>query len=341
MIIGIHKSNWGFTPDWIKYCQENSLNYKLVDCYSPNIYEQLKDCDALLWHYSQSGAKEVLFAKQLFYSLTYAGLKVFPDFNSNWHFDDKVGQKYLLEAIHAATPKTWVFYEKREAFRWAETFSFPAVFKLRGGAGSNNVRLVKSKFEAKKLIHKAFGKGFPSYNKTVDLKENFRLFEWDKKHITELLKSIRRLFYSTRYAKTIGPQKGYILFQEYIPGNAFDIRIITIGHRAFGIKRLVRDNDFRASGSGRILYRKEEIDQRCVKIAFETTAKMKALCVAYDFVFTPQNNPLIVEINYGFAHQAYFPCPGYWDNNLIWHEEKFNAAHWIVEEIIKSLNNEH
>jgi D-alanine-D-alanine ligase-like ATP-grasp enzyme len=53
--------------------------------------------------------------------------------------------------------------------------------------------------------------------------------------------------------------------------------------------------------------------------AFQTTAKIKALCVAYDFVFDEQNNPLIVEINYGFAHQAYFPCPGYWDDEMNWH----------------------
>lgn len=73
--------------------------------------------------------------------------------------------------------------------------------------------------------------------------------------------------------------------------------------------------------------------------AFQTTAKIKALCVAYDFVFDEQNNPLIVEINYGFAHQAYFPCPGYWDDEMNWHEGSFNSAEWIVEDIIKQLND--
>ena len=45
-------------------------------------------------------------------------------------------------------------------------------------------------------------------------------------------------------------------------------------------------------------YEKEKIDERCVKIAFETSQKLKASCVAYDFVFDKNNNPLIVEINY-------------------------------------------
>jgi glutathione synthase/RimK-type ligase-like ATP-grasp enzyme len=140
---------------------------------------------------------------------------------------------------------------------------------------------------------------------------------------------------STLFARTVGPQKGYVLFQEFAPYNKFDIRVITLGARAFAIKRIVRVNDFRASGSGMILYDKEEIDERCVKIAFETTEKLQAICIAYDFVFDEDNQPLIVEINYGFDHKAYFPCPGYWDQQLKWHEGRFNSAEWIVESLIK------
>src|SRR5690606_22925468 len=124
-------------------------------------------------------------------------------------------------------------------------------------------------------------------------------------------KSVRRLFRSTLFARTVGHQKGYALFQEFAPNNKFDIRVITIGERAFAIKRKVRTRDFRASGSGMIVYNKEDIDERCLKIAFETTEKLQSICVAYDFVFTRINQPLIVEINYGFDHKAYFPCPGY------------------------------
>ena len=53
--------------------------------------------------------------------------------------------------------------------------------------------------------------------------------------------------------------------------------------------------------------------------------------MAYDFVFDQNNNPLIVEINYGFAHEAYFNCPGYWDEQLNWYQESFNATHWMID----------
>ena len=42
---------------------------------------------------------------------------------------------------------------------------FPKVFKLRGGAGAANVKLVKSKRDFIKLINKAFGRGFSQFNR--------------------------------------------------------------------------------------------------------------------------------------------------------------------------------
>ena len=337
MKIAIHKSAWGFSKSWIAYCERKGINYKIVNCYDSDIIQSLKDCDALLWHHHHSSAKDVLFAKGLLFSLEQAGKKVFPEFNSGWHFDDKVGQKYLLEALNAPVAKSWVFYEKEDAYKWIESTTFPKVFKLRGGAGSTNVKLVRDINQAKKLINQAFGKGFPSYDRWNDIKEQLLRNKRGTLKYIDLLKSIRRLFVSTRFARTVGNQKGYIYFQEFIPNNSYDIRVIVIGDRAFAIKRMVRPNDFRASGSGNIKYEKSEIDTRCVELAFKVTNQMNASCVAYDFVFDKNNSPLIVEINYGFALEAYFICPGYWDKNLIWHEGQFNQVEWIVENLVNSL----
>ena len=99
----------------------------------------------------------------------------------------------------------------------------------------------------------------------------------------------------------------------------------------------MRKNDFRASGSGSILYSKNEIDERCVKSAFELAEKLKTQCVAYDFIFDENNAPLIVEISFGFGVEAYDSCPGYWDRELNWHEGKFNPQYWMIENLIKSI----
>ena len=108
-----------------------------------------------------------MFAKQLLYSLQASGKKVFPDFNTCWHFDDKVGQKVFIGGYRCPVSLPSVFYSKKKAIEWAKNTTFPKVFKLRGGAGSANVRLVRTRGQAIRLIKKAFGSGFGAMNHGV------------------------------------------------------------------------------------------------------------------------------------------------------------------------------
>ena len=160
MKIAIHERKGGFTERWIAYCKENSIDYVLVNCFDSNIIDQIKDCNALFWHYNHGISGEGLFAKQLLFAVQQSGMAVFPNYNTNWHFDDKIGQKYLFESLNIPSIKTDVFYKKEDSLKWIETALFPKVFKLSSGAGAINVRLVNSKRDAKKLTFKAFGKGF-------------------------------------------------------------------------------------------------------------------------------------------------------------------------------------
>jgi glutathione synthase/RimK-type ligase-like ATP-grasp enzyme len=287
-----------------------------------------------MWHFHQASPKATLFAKELLFSVEESGRKVFPDYSTVWHFDDKVGQKYLLEAINAPLVPSFVFYTKKEANEWIQGTSFPKVFKLRSGSSSDNVKLVKSKSEARDLVNQAFGKGFTHYDARSNLKERIRKFKNGKASLYNVFKGFVRLFHTTDFAKVAGREKGYIYFQEFIENNDSDIRIVVIADKAFAIKRMVRENDFRASGSGSILFDKELIDINSVRIAFEVSDRLDAQCLAYDFVFK-DGDPLVIEISYGFAITAYDPCPGYWDRNLNWHEGQFNPQNWMVDLMIE------
>ena len=333
MRIAIHQSS-GFAERWMAYCEQQGIPYKAVNCYENDIIKQLEDCDALMWHHYDDSPKDVQFAKQLLFSLEQSGKKVFPDFNTAWHFDDKAGQKYLLEAVHAPLAPSYVFYSRKEALQWVEKTDFPKVFKLRRGAGARNVRLVKSKRAARQLIRRAFGKGFAQYNRLSNLKERWRKYRLDMTTLFDVLKGCVRIFYTTNFARTVGNEKGYAYFQDFIPDNAYDIRIVVVGDKAFGIKRIVRKNDFRASGSGMIVYDKSEINEDCVKIAFDVNQKLKTQCMAIDFVFD-NKQALIVEISYGFVPKGYEPCVGYWDSLMNWHEERFNPYGWMIENLRK------
>ena len=319
-----------FIHRWIDYCDKKNVSYKLVNCYDNNIINQLKDCSCLMWHYHQANPKDIVMAKSLLFSVEQSGTKVFPDFNTAWHFDDKVAQKYLLEALEIDLVPTWVFYDKNTAYKWIESASFPKVFKLKGGAASQNVQLTESKNDAKSLVCKAFGKGFPAYDGWGSFKERFRKWRLGKTSFFDVLKGLLRLFNPPRYAKVMGNEMNYLYFQEFIANNDSDIRIVVIDRKAFGIKRMNRENDFRASGSGFILYDKDSIDERFVKTAFEIHRKLKAQCIAYDFVMD-NNKPLLIEVSYGFANGGYDNCVGYWDEEMNWYEGTFNPYGWMVE----------
>jgi len=332
--IAIHSNPGSASDKWISYCKENAVSYKIVNCYESNIIEELKDCDALLWHFHHNSIKERLFAKQLLFSLEQAGKIVFPNFHTSWHFDDKMGQKYLLEASGLPHIPTYIFYQKKQAMAWARTAKYPKVFKLRNGAGSCNVRLVKNYRHARSLINRGFGRGFLSVDRWYRLREAIRNFNWTVSSIKHCLIGGMRVIIPMKYARGQKKEKGYVYFQDFIPNNDSDIRVIVVDDKIYGMKRYTRKNDFRASGSQNFSY--EMIDKKVLGIALAAAEKLSLQSVAFDFVFL-DGAPLIVEISYGFGTKGSSKCRGYWDKQLEWHEEPFNSMGWIVESVLRKV----
>lgn len=335
MKLGIHQSGEGsFSERWMAYCKLNSIEFKVVNCYASDIVQQLSDCDGLMWHFHQNSVRDSLFAKQLLYSVQSSGRRVFPDFHTCWHFDDKVGQKYLLEALGVPLVASFVFYTEKEALAWASKTSFPKVFKLRGGAGSQHVRLVRDRIHALRLIKQAFSGGFSLYNPMDNLKERYRKYRAGIAGFDEVLKGVGRLMKPPEFSMVLGKERGYAYFQDFIPGNSFDIRVVVIGGKAFAIKRLVRPNDFRASGSGSIKYEKANFPVDVIKLSFDVALKTQSQCIAIDYVLN-RSEWQVVEVSYGFSPKGYDACAGYWDNNLHFHEGKFDPYGWMVESTIR------
>jgi glutathione synthase/RimK-type ligase-like ATP-grasp enzyme len=334
MKIAIHHTKGSFSERWIKYCDEQNIAYKLVNCFDSNIVQQLEDCDALMWHHSHDSFRDGLVAHPLLFSLQFSGKKIFPDFNTAWHFDDKIAQKYLFESLNIPYINTYVFYNKEEALQWFEKTTYPKVFKLRGGAGSSNVKLIRNENQAKKIVNKAFGSGFKAFDGIDYFKDTFKKYRIGKESKLNLLKAFAHIFISTAYGKMKGNEKGYVYVQDFLPNKDSDIRIVVIAEKAYGIKRLVRQNDFRASGSGKILYEAENIPLPLVKIAFDAAEKLKSQCAAFDFIYNEQGIPLIVEVSYGFSIKGYDTFVGHWDKQLNYYPGLFNPYGWMVENLI-------
>jgi len=337
--IGIHHNKNSFSDRWIEYCIEHDISYKILDCLKANIKDDLKDCDILIWHFNHIQTEQYRIAKKLIQYLELSGKPVFPNYSSMCHYDNKIAQKSLLESIDAPLIPTHIFFSREEAIKWSSTINYPIVFKLSTGAGSFNVKLVHSKSEIIKLINKSFDIGHSPLDRTALFMDRLWHIKRDRnfKSILGLFKGLARLVIPTEFEKSSKKEKGYAYFQDFIPNNKYDIRIIVIGKRAFAIKRNVRENDFRASGSGSIEYDKKLFDKRCIEISFEISKKLHFNSMAYDYVFDEFNNPLLVEISYCFSPNAYYHCPGYWDDNLNWIEGFFKPEDFIIEDLINIL----
>lgn len=342
MKLAIHHRENSFSRRWIEYCEINNIQYKIVDCYSNDIFEQLSDCDGLLWHWDLNDYRSALVAKQITKALEIRGIKVFPNLNTSWHFDDKVGQKYIFEAIDAPLVPAHIFYSKTEALNWVESAEFPKVFKLRGGAASINVKLIKNKRQAKKLIKIAFGKGFNIIDRSSRFKNKFIKFIKypNVDNLLKLIKGLFRFFIITEVEKYSSYQKGYIYFQDFIPGNKYDTRLYVIGDRCFGVRRYNRKNDFRASGSGIVDYNKNLFEEENIKLAFKISDALGSQSMAYDFI-KDEGKYKIVEMSYCFPiHSVTDTFEGYWDRELNWHANEVNPQYFIIEDFINKIQKQ-
>ncbi len=337
--IAIHNRPGSFSDRWIDYCISHAIEFKIVNCHDSDIIKQLKGCIGLMWHFTQSHIEDMLIAHAIINSAEAMGIRAFPNNATSWHFDNKISQKYLLEATGARIVPTYVYVDKRQALEWTETAEFPKVFKLTGGAGSSNVSLVRNKESARRLINKAFSSGFPPVPRWQPLQERWWHFKRDRT-VTSLFNISRGLLRGAirnPILKRLPKECGYAYFQDFIPNNDSDIRVVVIGKRAFAIKRMVRKGDFRASGSGRIVYDPEAIPNECLKLSFELAAKLGTQSLALDFVFL-EGTPLVVEMSYAFMSSGYEECPGYWKQDLSWVEGRFIPEDFMIEDFLISLS---
>ena len=335
--IAIHHRENSFSERWINYCEENKINYQLVNCFDDDIILTLKEdgFTHLMWHLNHSSSRDLMVYPYIMNSADKIGIKTFPDFHTRWHFDNKIAQKYLLEAIEAPMVNSYVFYDKDKALQDINRQKFPLVVKLKRGAGATNVKLLHSRKDAETYINKMFSEGVSSTSGALgNLDKKIRIAKKIKNPRLLVKKLVEHLRKSRKEQILRETEKGYFYYQEFLPNNNYDTRIIIVGEIAFGIRRFTRKNDFRASGSGLIDYSSDIIDRDMVKIAFEVAEKLKNQSIAFDFVYDQNRNPKIIEICFGFSMRAYDKCEGYWNEKLEFNKGEFNPQFIMIENFL-------
>lgn len=319
MRIALHPDTDYDTPyytGWIDALQRRRVAYRLVDLLNPGWREALTGCDGLMWRAAHSPFDRQWGPRVLYTLATYLDLPTYPSIADFWHYDEKVSQAYLLAALDLPTPRTWVFSALEPALAWAQTTTYPKVFKLSIGTSSLAVRKVDHAAQAEALIRRMFCRGM-------------HLGEWLEKpplraRLRRAAARLKRRVLRQPWATPVGHwhwaaavQVNYVLFQDFLPGNTFDTRITVIGARAFGYRRWNRADDFRASGSGHNDYDPAEIDRACVVAAFGAARALGTRCMAFDFIYDG-DQPVITEISWTFVPSYVQRCPGHWTPDLAW-----------------------
>ena len=343
-LIGVHAAEPdGFAGRWETALQSRGATVKRLDLMGLDPLGQVAGCDGVMWHWAHYPHEVRLAALPVLRVIEeHLRIPMFPDLATCWHYDDKIAQGYLLEALGIPAPKTWVFWRKADALAWCGQADYPVVAKLSVGASSQNVRLIRDAAEASAYVGQCFsGSGIVARPALPD--------RWGARMVRRLKNAMKRIGPAAAYVLADRfppmphpifwmPQKNYALFQEFLPGNEFDTRVTVIGDRAFAFRRFNRPNDFRASGSGKIDHDPSAVDLRCVSAAFAAAQRLSSQSMAFDFLFRGEGQePVVVEVSYCYADWAVERCPGHWDSRLNWHEGHLWPEEAHVEDFLRRI----
>lgn len=136
-------------------------------------------------------------------------LTLIPNYRSSVLYDDKAEQARQLAKY---MPRTHIYWTPNAARNALEKMEFPFVSKSAEGSSSANVRFVQTPEEARQEIKMAFS--------DIGIK--------------------------CRYGQT---QRGYLMWQRYVPDNAGDVRVLRIGDQRLMVQRKNRGDKPVANGN--------------------------------------------------------------------------------------------
>jgi glutathione synthase/RimK-type ligase-like ATP-grasp enzyme len=324
---------------FIEILKYNNIETVFLDINKDSFWTQVKICDLFIYKWSHTDygrqiARAIipLFENQL-------GVKCFPSGTSNWLYDDKIRETYLLAYYHYPIAPSYIFYSAQRALDFAKQCNYPIVFKLKRGAGGSGVQLVKNFFEAEKLVRLMFGRGISrTSGMPGTILETINTNGW----MRTLRKEAGRIKYrmlnrEDSFAYNWGIEKNYVMFQDFYSNNDFDTRVVTIGERVFAFRRKNKKGSFKASGSQNVDYNPKHIDHRFLETALNISKELKFETMAYDFIYDNQGKPIIVEISYAFGgaeKSKIEACPGYWDQKMIWHKGSFAPEFYQLQDML-------
>lgn len=204
------------------------------------------------------------YIEDIIYYLKLNGARIIPDFQYLKANNNKVLMELLLKSQVPNTRqvlKNKVFGCYEEVLSQVENIEYPVVYKKAAGAMSKGVGIASNQAELTgNLKQIAQSKSFP-----LDVKDRVR----EIKHKGYQLESKYR---------------NKFILQDFIPGLDGDFKVLIFANKYYVLKRGLKQDDFRASGSGIRVFQRE-LPDGLLKFAVNIFEKFDLPIISLDIAF--------------------------------------------------------
>jgi len=233
---------------WVQACEnyKNDLNYQVINLTANNWLEEIIESRGDYFLAKPSGLSlpfKQIYDERIYILNRVLGYPVFPSLEEILIYENKRFLSGWLAANEIPHPFTRVFYYKTEAIDFISSCEFPVVAKTNIGASGSGIKILQNRYEALEYINRSFHRSGaprrwgPNFEKGGVLKRGTHYIF----HPFDIIKKFKT--YQTRKQDS---QKGFVIFQEYIPHD-FEWRVVRIGDSFFAHKKLKTRG--KASGS--------------------------------------------------------------------------------------------
>ncbi|MBU4493285.1 MAG: hypothetical protein KKA61_02850 [Nanoarchaeota archaeon] len=196
--------------------------------------DNFKNIPVLYQSSEDPGLKYKDYLEDVLTGLLYQGAILIPDFFKFRSHHNKVFMEMYRDLGNFSEIKkikSKSFGTLESCLNYSNKISFPAILKPAGGSRSRGVKLVKNK---KQLEVKA---------KSISSSPT----------VSNIRRYLENLIYKNGYKKTSHNRKKFIS-QNFIPNLKGDYKILVYSDKYYVLHRKNRNNDFRASGSGKLSF---------------------------------------------------------------------------------------
>lgn len=213
------------------------------------------------------------YIEDIVLGLKIAGANVIPDYRYLHAHENKAFQEVLKNNFnnrYLTVPRGMLLHGNLSGM--VNDISFPCVVKDPNGSGSSGVQIARNKEELKRIVNKLSPVKYHDHFYSV-----LHDFRYNNKALLVIKTFIKKkLLKDELYCNNVITVNKTIVLQEFIPGLSGDYKVLYFASHFYVLRRDNRNNDFRASGSGKFSFPSNVDDiQKVLDFAKDVSIELK------------------------------------------------------------------